>query len=257
MNRDMEAFDRENAAALRAIWFCGDVHGQFKYLAQTLLSVQEKPNWIVFLGDLDLDRPLDEILAPLRRHFPDIQVAQIFGNHDGDTYEAWENLHSATDVVQLHGKVTNLGGIKVAGLGGNFMGRVWDPESPSGKSSFRNKDEAMNRGAYQYRDGQRPNPSFHAAIYPDDFARLSKQRADILITHEAPGCHPYGFDALSDLARDMRVVRSFHGHMHDDQSDAYAKVRNDLLFDARAVGFCAIKNGMGEIVFEGPKSWEQ
>lgn len=113
----------------------------------------------------------------------------------------------------------------------------------------------MNRGPYQWRCGRRPNPSLNGAIYPDDVERLSKLRGDILVTHEAPSCHPYGFVAIDQLARDMGVVRAFHGHQHDDRSAEYAKVRDTLGFDARAVAYCAIKNVLGEHVFEGPKGW--
>jgi hypothetical protein len=161
-------------------------------------------------------------------------------------------LQDCGDALALHGKVADLDGIRVAGLGGNFMGRVW---SPPANPTFMNKEKSMNQGAFQWRDGQRPNPSLHAAIYPDDVAALSKLRADILITHEAPSCHRHGFSAIDQLARDMCVVRSFHGHHHDDESDAYAKERFHLKFDARAVAYCAIKNGLGEHILEGPKGW--
>ena len=57
----------------------------------------------------------------------------------------------------------------------------------------------MNRGRLQQKDGHRSNPSLNAAIYPADFASLGKQRADILVTHEAPGCHPFGFQSLFSL----------------------------------------------------------
>jgi acetyl esterase/lipase len=46
----------------------------------------------------------------------------------------------------------------------------------------------------------------------------------------------------------MGVVRSFHGHTHDDQSDAYATQREWLGFDARAVDYRCIKNGLGELI---------
>lgn len=253
MLRDMHEFDQAHADTLKAIWFAGDVHGEFKHLAQALLDAGEKPGWIVFLGDIDIDhQPFREILEPLRRNIPGIRVAFIHGNHDADTYEHWAMLHDCGDALTLHGQVLDLDGVRIAGLGGNFMGRIWSPPSPA---TFANKRLAMNRGPYQWRDGQRPSPSLHAAIYPDDVAALSKQRADILVTHEAPSCHPYGFEAIDELARSMRVVRSFHGHQHDDRSDEYALVRDKLGFDARAVSFCGIKNGLGEFVFGGPKGW--
>jgi len=251
--RDMAAFDQEHADALRKIWFLGDVHGDFKHIPLALQAATELPNWLVFLGDIDIDhKPFREILEPLGRAFPKLKVGFIYGNHDADTYDHWNMLHDCGDAVALHGKVTNLDGIRVAGLGGNFLGRIW---APPANPSFNNKEAAMNRGAFQWRDGQRPNPSQHAAIYPDDVERLSKLRADILITHEAPSCHPYGFEALDQLARDMRIVRSFHGHQHDDRSDEYALVRHTLGFDARGVNYCSIKNGLGEHIVQGPVGW--
>lgn len=235
MRRKIINFDSDHAQALSRIWFLGDVHGDFTHLAKTLLqhSTREDlvlPRWLVFLGDLDLDKPFGEMLAPLRRNFADVQVAFIHGNHDADDYERWELLHDGS-AVALHGTVLDLDGVRVAGLGGNFVGRIW---SPPAEPSFRNNELAMNRGGFQFRGGQRPNPSLLAAIYPDDVHALSRQRADILVTHEAPSCHPYGFAAL------------------DDRSEAYALVRDELGFDARAVSFCWIKNALGEIVFELP-----
>lgn len=149
------------------------------------------------------------------------------------------------DAINLHGRVVELDGIRVAGLGGNFLGRVWAPPC---QPTFTSREKAMNRGAYQYRDGMRPNPCFNTAIYPEDVDRLAKLRADILVTHEAPSCHVHGWEALDQLSRDLRVVRSYHGHMHDDRSDEYALVRDKLGFDARAVGYCSIKDGLGACV---------
>jgi hypothetical protein len=77
-----------------------------------------------------------------------------------------------------------------------------------------------------------------------------------LVTHEAPSCHHHGWAVLDQLARDMKVVWAFHGHTHDDLSHAYAHQRDALGFDARAVNFCCIKNGLGELIFEyAPIKW--
>jgi hypothetical protein len=153
-------------------------------------------------------------------------------------------LHDSGDSLELHGKVLDLDGIRVAGLGGNFMGRVWAPPSTA---SFSSKTVAMKRGPYAWRDGQRQSPKLNGAIYPADVAVLAEMRADILVTHEAPSCHPFGWDALDQLARDMGVVRSFHGHTHDDLSEEYGLLREQLGFDALAVNFRCIKNGLGEL----------
>ena len=50
----------------------------------------------------------------------------------------------------------------------------------------------MNRGAFQWRNGQRPNLSLNGAIYPDDVERFVGQKADILVTDEAPSCMNMG-----------------------------------------------------------------
>lgn len=253
MRRDMPQFDQEHAQALARIWFLGDVHGSFVHIAQALLAATVVPRWLVFLGDVDIDhQPFRLVLEPLRRNFPGTRVAFIYGNHDADTYEHWAMLHDCGDALALHGRVSDLDGVRVAGLGGNFLGRIWSPPAPA---SFDNKDVAMSGGPYRWRDGQRPHPKLHAAIYPDDVAALSPQCADILVTHEAPSCHPYGFAAIDELARSLQVVRSFHGHQHDDRSEDYARVRDTLGFDARAVAYCGIKDGLGQVIRPGEAGW--
>lgn len=85
MIRDMDAFDAEHANALRQIWFLGDVHGEFKHIARALLDAPDKPHWLVFLGDIDIEHiSFREILEPLRRSFPNSKVAFIHGNHDAE-----------------------------------------------------------------------------------------------------------------------------------------------------------------------------
>jgi predicted phosphodiesterase len=251
--RDLNEFNLEYQEALKRIWFLGDVHGHFTHIAEALLDSEEEPSWLVFLGDIDVDHtPFRKILEPLRRNFPVVKVAFIHGNHDADTYQHWDMLHDCGDAIALHGKVVDLDGVRVAGLGGNFLGRVW---YPPGEKKLMNKRVAMDRGPFQWRGGQRPNPSFRAAIYPDDVESLSQLRADILVTHEAPSCHPHGFAVIDELARSLRVTRTFHGHQHDDRTAEYEKLRDSLGFDAIAVDYCGIKNGLGEVIFKGPQGW--
>lgn len=52
------------------------------------------------------------------------------------------------------------------------------------------------------------------AIWPEDYEALACQQADILVTHEAPSCHPFGFVAIDHLARTMGVELIVHGHHH-------------------------------------------
>ena len=176
MPTHITAFDTEHQAALSGLWFLGDVHGEFQWIAHALMAAKELPSHITFLGDVDIaHKPLREILEPMRRVYPSVQVAFIHGNHDADSYEAWECLHDAgDDAIKLHGKVTTLNGIRVGALGGVFLGKVWNPPEPP---KFGSKEAAMNRGAFQFRGGQRPSPTYLAAIYPDDYDRMTKLRA--------------------------------------------------------------------------------
>lgn len=253
MRRDIEAFDHDHEHLLSRIWFLGDVHGKFEHIARALDAADEKPRWLVFLGDVEIcDRPFREVLTQLLPENAGVQVLFIHGNHDADSHEHWKMLHDCGSAVDLHNRVIDLDGVKLAGLGGNFMGRVWYPPSDP---LFQSKLAAMNRGSFQLRDGQKPNSKFNAAIYPQDVQKLSNQRADILVSHEAPSPHPHGFAAIDDLARAMQVCRTFHGHQHDDRSDEYRKVRSSLGFDAMAVGFRAIKDGLGKVIDKGEVAW--
>jgi hypothetical protein len=249
----IQAFDDQYREALRRLWFLGDVHGQLRHIDRCLAAAPDLPAWLVFLGDIDLEvRTFREWVEPMRAEYPSVQVAFIFGNHDADSYEHWERLHDAGSAVALHGKVTDLDGVRIAGLVGNFMGRVWMPPD---EPKFTNKEAALNRGAFQWRAGQRPAPGYLAAIYPEEFEALAALEADILVTHEAPSCHHHGFEALDELAQCLGVKRSFHGHHHDDLSDQYALQRERLQFDAKALAFCAIKNGLGEVILPGEPGW--
>lgn len=242
------SFDKTYEHVLRGLWFLGDVHGSFTHIAQALLEAERKPDWLVFLGDIDIDhRPLSDILAPLHRNFPLTKVALIHGNHDADTHDHWNcAIEGRGEATYIHANVVEMNGVRVAGMGGNFMGRIW---APPGNPTYLNYKVATSRGSSR----EVPASFYKGAIYPDDFDKLAKMRADILLTHEAPACHPYGFAALDELALSLGVVRSFHGHQHDDLSDEYMKTMEERGYDARGVNFCSITNGLGERILEAPK----
>ena len=64
-----------------------------------------------------------------------------------------------------------------------------------------------------------------SSIYPADYEHLCTEQADILVTHEAPGYHPHGFEALDRLAKKLGVRMAVHGHQHDtlDSSARWAQ----------------------------------
>src|SRR3546814_8999281 len=116
-----------------AVTFYGDPHGSFG----PLLAEWEKrrPNHVVLLGDMDLERPLKDELEPLFR--AGTTVWWILGNHDGDR-EAWyRNLVESHPDGDLGGRVHVLDGIRVAGLGGVYRGSGWEGHTAELKSLIR------------------------------------------------------------------------------------------------------------------------
>lgn len=88
-----------------------------------------------------------------------------------------------------------------------------------------------------------------STIFFDVYEALSHMRADVLVTHEAPSVHPYGFTAVDELARAMGVKALFHGHHHDNRD--YRPDWPALRFRAYGVGFCGITALDGRVITPG------
>ena len=193
--------------------FCGDPHGRFGHILEAAKKLPGCP--VVILGDLELQRSLDDELAEIRE-----KVWFIHGNHDADTSDLWEHIvDSKLANRSLHGRVVRLpNGMAVAGLGGIFRSSVWYPNPSQGinvSPVYRDRKQHFLSTPIdaRWRDG--PHIKHQATIYVADMAKLSEKRADVLVTHEATGYHAFGFEALSDLARRLRVRVAVHGHQHD------------------------------------------
>ena len=220
------------------ILFAGDPHGDFKPL---IAAVHErKPEAVVLLGDYDLDEPLEHYLQSI------IGVTQIWwipGNHDFDCQHRYNNLFNSSLAGNgLHLKVRNIAGLRVAGLGGIFLGRVWYPPS---KPRWRNKMHYLLSQPAHVRKAGFPL-KFMSAIWHDEVEALRQFKADILVTHEAPGCHIYGFDAIDELGYAMGVKKIFHGHQHDSY---YARL--DHAIDVVGVADRAVSNLAGHVLDAG------
>ncbi|WP_286293615.1 metallophosphoesterase family protein [Methylomarinovum tepidoasis] len=195
------------------IFFAGDPHGAFDPMIEAVL--EHRPDALVILGDLDLERPLDEVLASI---LGITQVYWIPGNHDGDRDEWHDHLFGAGLADRnLHGRVVQIGNtLRIAGLGGVFRRKVWYPRENADTRGWPTKKEwlhAMGKGN-RWRGGL---PRKHrVSIFPEDFEVLRRNRADILVTHEAPTCHPHGFIAIDELARSLGARWVVHGHHHTD-----------------------------------------
>ena len=75
------------------------------------------------------------------------------------------------------------------------------------------------------------------------YEALQQCKADILVTHEAAGCHKKGFDAIDRLAKSLGVKWLFHGHQHEDCEYGVYKG-----MQVRAVGFRGIVDLNGRVV---------
>ncbi|MBE2896850.1 hypothetical protein HPC38_08195 [Pasteurellaceae bacterium HPA106] len=220
--------------------FAGDPHGSYTHL---LSFVKAQPGVaLIILGDLQLRdcSVLDEL-----GQFCDLWF--IHGNHDSKTVQAFEALWgSHWRERNLHGKVVEIQGLRVAGLGGVFRGQVWMP--PNKPLFF----DPIHYCQYcpQEKIWQGGLPLRHrTSIFLSDIETLERQQADILVCHEAPKPHPSGFQVINQLAQHMGVKKLFHGH-HHDSFDYQAHPSRDP-FDVINVGFRSLATQEGEFLLVG------
>lgn len=234
----------------RPILLCGDPHGHFAHILEATGKLD--PAAVILLGDMEPEAPLETVLAPLAD-----RVWWIPGNHDSDRIVDIERTwQSGLADRNLHGRVVRLeDGRRIAGLGNVFRGSVWMPKGPGGGAGSPPSFDSMRKHARstprqdRYDDG--PHFKHWGTIYPEDFERLKRQRADILVTHEASGYHPYGFPVLDELARALGVGLLAHGHLHDARwrFEDHSKVWQSQGFKSVGVGLRGITavNGDGEL----------
>lgn len=229
------------------IFFCGDTHRSFGHIID--LVAEHRPAAIVLLGDLQAQRPLHEELASIRGL---TEIWWIHGNHDTDSDADYDNLFGSQLADRnLHGRVAEIAGLRVAGLGGIFRSQIWLPGSATRTEQrrFESPDDFIVQcgKGNRWRGGL---PRKHrSTIFPSEYEALATQQADILVTHEAPSCHPNGFAAIDALACALGVQKSYHGH-HHDRID-YSGEWEALGFQAIGVGFCSVTDELGNVLREG------
>lgn len=263
------------------IWLLGDVHGNFDHIAKAIDAAAIKPAAVIFLGDIEAPVPLWECCADIEAR--GVEWYWVIGNHDTDSEENYANVSDPKSIAHnIDGKVVSIDGVRVAGLGGIFRGEVWHPEIGGGKpthSTYNEYEKFIRSNANLKRrltkkdlaqlqavppdrqwnsavlDQSRVGKllKHHSTIFPANYERLADQKADILVTHEAPSCHPHGFKEIDLLAQVMGAT-VFHGHHHDSME--YSRQFDALGFRAYGVGFCGIssfdpKTGLVETVAPG------
>jgi predicted phosphodiesterase len=202
------------------IVIAGDPHGNFAPILRTCAACE--PGTLILLGDCELRVPLRQMLAPLFASGWDVRW--ILGNKDAETDIVFDNL--AVDFPQgdIGGKVIEVGGLRIAGLGGVFKPRIWYPSADE-PPSFHTRSEflASLDAREHWRGGL---PLWHRdSIFPEDFANLAQHRFDVLISHEAPLSHRHGFAAIDRLAEAAAARLIVHGHHHESYA---AKLANGI-----------------------------
>lgn len=201
------------------ILFFGDPHGDFEPVLEAVERMQ--PEAIILLGDLQARQPLHLELAPI---LDKTAVWFIHGNHDTDSDEDFDNLfNSELADRNLDGRVQIIAGYRVAGLGGVFRDKVWNPAMPLQQAAFASaqKMAAHSRrgrsGIEDLRTTWRGGilRKHYSSIFPNVYQKLCMLRADVLVTHEAPSAHAHGFAAIDELAICLGATLVVHGHHHE------------------------------------------
>lgn len=242
------------------IWILGDNHGHFDHVMQAVKTTGEHPAAVIFLGDLECPVPFSQCVAEIEA--AGIRCYAIPGNHDTDRSEFYVNLWGDPlfQSRNLHGRVVEIGGVRVAELGGVFRSRVWYPDGDGLAEPVIEcwgafvKDQNLRRPTRLRVDPKTLTPAQLAmdsalrgqasSIFYDDWLQLYCQQADILVTHEAPDCHPNGFKPITALEQSMHVKFRFHGHQHDSLN--FRQHAEALEFQAFGVGFCGISDMFGD-----------
>jgi predicted phosphodiesterase len=189
--------------------FAGDPHRNFAPILRACGA--SPPGTLVLLGDCECDAPLAELLSPA--FAAGWLVYWILGNRDTDTASSFDNLACVYPEGNIGARVVEAAGLRIAGLAGVFKPRVWHPIECE-PAQFRTRGEflAALPPSEHWRGGL---PLWHRdTIFPEDFESLRAQRFDILVTHEAPSSHRYGFTNIDALAENCGARLIVHGHHH-------------------------------------------
>ncbi|WP_245971095.1 metallophosphoesterase family protein [Alkalispirillum mobile] len=196
------------------VLFAGDPHGRFDPIRTAVEAY--RPEAVILLGDYELEAPLDETLGPVAEK---TQVWWIAGNHDYVQTHYYDHLFGSRLAERnLHGRVVEIAGLRVAGLGGHFQGKIWYPRQGQAEPNFTSRDAFLAQlGKGNRWRGGLPRKR-RGAIWYEDVSALGEEQADVLVSHEAPACHHLGFQAIDELAKALGARLIVHGHLHEHYS---------------------------------------
>ena len=192
----------------------GDIHGDFDSVRRILRRHPEAPFWLC-VGDVaDASGGYEPVERPL--HW-------IKGNNEHFDAIAAGDLPAGHHVIP-NGAVVEIGGLRVAGLGGTFAPTWYD--TPAGDLPHPQKGTAKATAAADKRR--------HFVREEVDACRRL-ERVDVLLTHEAASpFRPFpggrgpdaGKAAVSDVLAAMRPRLHLFGHHHRFSEQVVAGVRS-------------------------------
>ncbi|MBV1713473.1 MAG: metallophosphoesterase [Desulfomicrobium sp.] len=193
------------------ILFVGDAHGDFEPMLEAAASATA----IILLGDQE---PLDNLASILGPEIAE-KTWWIFGNHDSDDPEYLKH-HAAMADRNLHCRVVEIDGLRIAGLGGTFRSNILGVDRQTTLSDLPHvRPQDTRQSLAMIRKDKKLAPQDHTTIFPEDLnfmARLgSKTRVDVVVSHEAPESHKLGYRILGDVARALRAKILIHAHHHE------------------------------------------
>lgn len=193
------------------ILFVGDCHGDF----EPMLEAAAEATAVILLGDQE---PLDDLASILG---PEITAKTwwIFGNHDSDDPE-YLTHHSSMADRNLHCRVEEIDGLRIAGLGGTFRSNILGVDRQTTLGDLPHvRPQDTRQSLALIRKDKKLAPQDHTSIFPEDLnfmTRLAgKTRVDVLVTHEAPESHKLGYRILGDVARALKARAHVHAHHHE------------------------------------------
>ncbi len=198
------------------LYIYGDPHGEYGPLIEACQD--EQPDAVLILGDMSSDEnpvSIKENLKPISEM--GVQIMWVPGNHDTDSEAHFDASFGSMPDENINGRSVDLGdsGLRVAGLGGVFRGKIWYPEQDYEDPARHESQQALLANLPENEKFRGGLPlRHHTSIFRSDAENIRNLGADILISHEAPSSIEGGFLALDQLADDMNVKLIFHGHHH-------------------------------------------
>ena len=222
------------------ILFVGDCHGDF----EPMLEAATGATAVILLGDQE---PLDDLTSILGPEIAE-KTWWIFGNHDSDDPKYLTHHASMAD-RNLHCRVVEIDGLRIAGLGGSFGSNILGVDRQTTLNDLPQvRPQDTRQSLALIRKDKKLAPQDHTTIFPEDLifmARLaSKTRIDVFVTHEAPESHKLGYRILGDVARALKASIHVHGHHHE---------RYDAMIDG---GVRVAGVGMSGMMIEWLQPWD-